>query len=431
MFDDDSLGNEFNNKPVKSMKDSFHISELEQSAVLNSSDKDLLFESDQTMQLVDQDIRANEGGLHNLPGETSIVVLKDLISEVSVSPNSEDDSGSYNDASDSQLNIVNYEKEFANEDVKSSGHIFYAFNDHETSWGLNQGCSLLDSYNLDDSLPSLLDNPADLLPSYTGLFDELLPIDTLVNMSAKYGVFPLVESATEASIVTKPCSSEVDMCSINSEVLEWLNPHLSEDGLPELTDFTELDSNTASLSKEPWTRKVTLVLDLDETLVHSTMEHCDDADFTFSVFFDMKEHMVYVKKRPHVHMFLEKMAEMFEVVVFTASQSVYADQLLDMLDPEKELLTKRYFRESCIFTDRSYTKDLTVIGADLAKVAIIDNTPEVFQLQVNNGIPIESWYNDPSDEALPRLIPFLETLAVADDVRPIIAKKFGNAMDSC
>jgi hypothetical protein len=43
MFDDDSLVNEFNNKPVKSMKDSFHISELEQSAVLNSADKDLLF----------------------------------------------------------------------------------------------------------------------------------------------------------------------------------------------------------------------------------------------------------------------------------------------------------------------------------------------------------------------------------------------------
>jgi hypothetical protein len=157
--------------------------------------------------------------------------------------------------------------EFANEDVKSSGHIFYAVNDHETSWGLNQDCSLLDSYNLDDSLPSLLDNPADLLPSYTGLFDELLPIDTLINMSAKYGVFPLVESPTEASIVNKPCSSEVDMCSINSEVLEWLNPHLSEDGLPELIDFTELDSNTASLSKEPWTRKVTLVLDLDGMLL--------------------------------------------------------------------------------------------------------------------------------------------------------------------
>jgi CTD small phosphatase-like protein 2 len=48
---------------------------------------------------------------------------------------------------------------------------------------------------------------------------------------------------------------------------------------------------------------------------------------------------------------------------------------------------------------------------------------------VNNGIPIESWFSDDSDEALPQLIPFLETLASADDVRPIIAKKFGDKKD--
>lgn len=114
-----------------------------------------------------------------------------------------------------------------------------------------------------------------------------------------------------------------------------------------------------------------------ETLVHSTMDQCDDADFTFPVFYDMKEHLVYVKKRPHVHMFLQKVAEMFEVVIFTASQSVYANQLLDVLDPENKLFSKRFFRESCLFTDSSYTKDLTVVGTDLAKVAIIDNTPQV------------------------------------------------------
>jgi Dullard-like phosphatase family protein len=107
------------------------------------------------------------------------------------------------------------------------------------------------------------------------------------------------------------------------------------------------------------------------------MEHCDDADFSFPVFFDMKEHVVYVRKRPHLHMFLQKMAEMFDVVIFTASQSVYADQLLDRLDPEKKLFSRRFFRESCVFTESGYTKDLTVIGVDLAKVAIIDNTPQV------------------------------------------------------
>jgi CTD small phosphatase-like protein 2 len=92
----------------------------------------------------------------------------------------------------------------------------------------------------------------------------------------------------------------------------------------------------------------------------------------------MKEHTVYVKQRPHVHTFLERVAEMFEVVIFTASQSIYAAQLLDMLDPDRKLISQRIYRESCIFSDGSYTKDLTVLGVDLAKVAIIDNSPQVF-----------------------------------------------------
>lgn len=119
-----------------------------------------------------------------------------------------------------------------------------------------------------------------------------------------------------------------------------------------------------------------------ETLVHSTLEHCDDADFTFNVFFNMKEHTVYVKQRPHLHKFLERVAEMFEVVIFTASQSIYAEQLLDILDPDGKLIARRVYRESCIFSDGSYTKDLTVLGVDLAKVAIIDNSPQVRHLPI-------------------------------------------------
>lgn len=117
-----------------------------------------------------------------------------------------------------------------------------------------------------------------------------------------------------------------------------------------------------------------------ETLVHSTLEHREDADFTFTVFFNMKEHTVYVKQRPYLHSFLGRVAEMFEVVIFTASQSIYAEQLLDMLDPDGKLISRRVYRESCIFTDGSYTKDLTVLGVDLAKVAIIDNSPQVHHI---------------------------------------------------
>lgn len=80
-------------------------------------------------------------------------------------------------------------------------------------------------------------------------------------------------------------------------------------------------------------------------------------------------------------MFLERVAEMFEIIVFTASQSIYAEQLLDILDPDRKLFSGRAYRESCIFSDGSYTKDLTVLGIDLAKVAIIDNSPQVFLMQ--------------------------------------------------
>lgn len=173
-------------------------------------------------------------------------------------------------------------------------------------------------------------------------------------------------------------------------------------------------------------KPVTLVLDLDETLVHSTVEHCDDADFTFPVFFNNKEHTVYVRKRPHLQTFLEKVAQMFEIIIFTASQSIYAAQLLDILDPKKKIISHRMYRESCVFSGGSYTKDLSILGVDLARVAIIDNSPQVFQLQINNGIPIQSWFDDPSDCALISLLPFLETLANAEDVRPLIAERFNN-----
>ncbi|KAK9064350.1 hypothetical protein SSX86_015732 [Deinandra increscens subsp. villosa] len=221
----------------------------------------------------------------------------------------------------------------------------------------------------------------------------------------------------------RSCNQEPDVSNYPDwDPAEYLDPQMF---IKNLLDLSEVETNICP-TVLPWERKtVTLVLDLDETLVHSSLEHCDDADFSFPVFIDLKEHTVYVKQRPHLRDFLERVSEMFQIVVFTASQSIYAKQLLDILDPDGKIISRRAYRESCIFADGSYTKDLTVLGVDLAKVAIIDNCPQVFRLQVNNGIPIKSWFNDPSDCALITLLPFLETLADAEDVRPLIAKKFG------
>ncbi|KAL9452273.1 hypothetical protein AB3S75_008125 [Citrus x aurantiifolia] len=222
----------------------------------------------------------------------------------------------------------------------------------------------------------------------------------------------------------KSFNQESDV-NANSDQAQHFDPQFFIKYLPELSDIANFRP-TASPKETQRRKSVTLALDLDETLVHSTLEYCDDADFTFTVFFNMKEHTVYVKQRPHLKTFLERVAEMFEVVIFTASQSIYAAQLLDILDPDGKLISRRVYRESCIFSDGTYTKDLTVLGVDLAKVAIIDNSPQVFRLQVNNGIPIKSWFDDPSDCSLISLLPFLEILADAEDIRPIIAKTFGN-----
>ncbi|BBN15786.1 CTD small phosphatase-like protein 2 [Marchantia polymorpha subsp. ruderalis] len=219
-------------------------------------------------------------------------------------------------------------------------------------------------------------------------------------------------------------NGEGDVPPEEEDDFEDIDPYLFIKRLPSLS---EVVSPCRPLLLPRQTRRsppITLVLDLDETLVHSTLEHCADADFSFPVHFDFQEHMVYVRRRPHLQMFMERVAQLFEIIVFTASQSVYAEQLLNVLDPKRKLIRHRIFRDSCVFVRGNYLKDLTILGRDLSKVAIIDNSPQAYGFQVDNGIPIESWFDDRSDSALAGLLPFLETLVGVDDVRPIIAKRF-------
>lgn len=156
--------------------------------------------------------------------------------------------------------------------------------------------------------------------------------------------------------------------------------------------------------------KKCLVLDLDETLVHSSFKILPQADFTIPVEIEGNYHNVYVIKRPGVDQFMKRVGELYEVVVFTASVSKYGDPLLDQLDIHK-VVHHRLFRESCYNHQGNYVKDLSQVGRDLKDTIIIDNSPTSYIFHPQHAVPISSWFSDAHDNELLDLIPVLEDLA--------------------
>ncbi|KAK7207340.1 NIF-domain-containing protein [Myxozyma melibiosi] len=156
-----------------------------------------------------------------------------------------------------------------------------------------------------------------------------------------------------------------------------------------------------------------LVLDLDETLVHSSFKYLPQADFVIPVEIEGQFHNVYVIKRPGVDDFLKRVGQMYEIVVFTASVSKYGDPLLDQLDIH-HVVHHRLFRESCYNHQGNYVKDLSQLGRPLENIIILDNSPASYIFHPQHALPISSWFSDTHDNELLDIIPFLEDLASLD-----------------
>ena len=76
------------------------------------------------------------------------------------------------------------------------------------------------------------------------------------------------------------------------------------------------------------------------------------------------------------------------------------------------------------FSGRELFERLICVRRDLNRTLIIDNSPQAFGFQVENGVPIESWYDDPTDDHLLRLLPVLDVLSEVNDVKPILHRTF-------
>eukprot|EP00511_Aplanochytrium_stocchinoi_P003337 CAMPEP_0204843176 /NCGR_PEP_ID=MMETSP1346-20131115/47823_1 /ASSEMBLY_ACC=CAM_ASM_000771 /TAXON_ID=215587 /ORGANISM="Aplanochytrium stocchinoi, Strain GSBS06" /LENGTH=196 /DNA_ID=CAMNT_0051982269 /DNA_START=654 /DNA_END=1244 /DNA_ORIENTATION=- len=181
---------------------------------------------------------------------------------------------------------------------------------------------------------------------------------------------------------------------------------------------------------------MTVVLDVDETLIHSrltssqsrfrqTEERKDNAGSCeeFKIVLEDGE-TVWVNKRPGLDGFLLEVSQRYEIVAYTAGLEEYAKPLLDWLDPRGVIFRHRLYRDSCLFIRGYYVKDLQKLNRSLNRTVLVDNNAFCFLPQLSNGIPISSFYDDPTDNALHVLNTFLKRLENENDVRPILNKSF-------
>ena len=142
-----------------------------------------------------------------------------------------------------------------------------------------------------------------------------------------------------------------------------------------------------------------LILDLDETLVHFKVNNEDESEGVLQI-------------RPGVIPFLELVGKFYELIIFTAATQDYGDLLIDAIEENNVYFEHRFYRQHTVIMGNDFIKDLTRVGRPLDKIIIVDNMPQNFRLQKENGIIIKAfWGEDADDNALEELGKILVNIA--------------------
>jgi CTD small phosphatase-like protein 2 len=220
------------------------------------------------------------------------------------------------------------------------------------------------------------------------------------------------------SLATIPPVGEITPSLRNA--LRFLTLHPPEDG-PENGPYLP----TADASS-----RLTLVLDLDETLMHceKTTDPKPDDTPDLVLHFTDSQTIGNVNFRPFAKEMLENIASwggLCEVVVFTASTKAYADAVLNVLDPEKKLIQHRLYRTHCVEANGGYFKDLRTLGRNMDRTVLVDNSPVSLAMNPSNGIPIKSWLRNGSCTQLHHLLSLVKELVLSGaPVQPVLEERY-------
>ena len=139
--------------------------------------------------------------------------------------------------------------------------------------------------------------------------------------------------------------------------------------------------------KTKMSKKFCMVLDIDETITHTLKLPFGD----------------YFLVRPGVKVFLEEMKKYFEIIIFTSSPKSYADNILDKIDVNGDIIKHRLYRRHAIYENGDCVKKLSMIGRDLKKIVFVDNLKTNAKYNPDNLYHIKSWYSDIEDNELIKL----------------------------
>ena len=157
--------------------------------------------------------------------------------------------------------------------------------------------------------------------------------------------------------------------------------------------------------KTKLTKKFSLVLDLDETLISLDRYNSNNTGKGI------------LKFRPGLMQFLKKIKKFYEIVVFTSGTKEYADQIIDVIESDDKYFDYRLCRDHTLYYKNEFIKDLSRIGRPLDKIIIVDNLPQNFRLQKENGIEIKSFFGDDNND---------KTLVSLGNILKKIANRFND-----
>ena len=160
--------------------------------------------------------------------------------------------------------------------------------------------------------------------------------------------------------------------------------------------------------------KKTLFLDLDETLI-KTMTYAQYNTLVeatglskkpdFSVCFERSngnfEHRLVFLRRG-LKAFLDEMASLFEVVIYTAATASYAEAILDHIDADRQIFSHVLSREHCMRDDKTTVplKDLSKVGGrSLSNMILLDDTNEQIELNEDNAIQISTFGDEMGEDS--------------------------------